>query len=82
LKPKPLPSRSTPPETTAAMVANIGRELAVIEQALGRCRGDREAEPRQTGTWMAHLLICSSALLQNLLAETARRPRRITATEP
>ena len=26
------------------MVNNIGRELAEIEQAIGRCRGDRVAE--------------------------------------
>ena len=64
-------------ETTAAMAANIGRELAEIEQALERCRGDHEAEPRLTGTWMAHLLIGSRALLHNLLIDNARRPGRI-----
>jgi hypothetical protein len=31
-------------ETTEAMVNNIDRELAEIEQAIGRCRGDRVAE--------------------------------------
>jgi hypothetical protein len=69
-------------ETTAVMAANIGRELAEIEQALERCRGDHEAEPRLTGTWMAHLLIGSRALLHNLLIDTARRPRRITTKVP
>jgi len=65
------------------MVANISRELAEIEQALERCRGDQEAEPRLTGTWMAHLLICSRELLHNLLIDHARRPGRIAtkATE-
>ena len=67
--------RATPRETTEAMVRNIGRELAEIEQAIGRCRGDRVAEPRLTGTWMAHLLISSKELLQNLLIDAARRPQ-------
>jgi len=71
------PPIATPRETTEAMVRNIGRELAGIEQAIGRCRGDRTAEPRLTGTWMAHLLISSKELLHNLLIDTARRPRRI-----
>ena len=35
------------------------------------------AEPRLTGTWMAHLLISSKELLHNLLIDTARRPQRI-----
>ena len=61
-------------ETTEAMVRNIGRELADIEQAMKRCRGDAVAEPRLTGTWMAHLLISSRELLQNLLIASARRP--------
>ena len=39
--------------------------------------GDAEGEPRLTGTWMAHLLISSKELLQNLLIDTARRPRQI-----
>ena len=69
-------------ETTAVMAANIGRELDEIEQALERCRGDREAEPRLMGTWMAHLLIGSRALLHSLLIDTARRPRRITTKDP
>ena len=71
------PPRSTPRETTEAMVRNIGRELAEIEQAISRCRGDLMAEPRLTGTWMAHLLISSKELLHNLLIDTARRPQRI-----
>ena len=70
------PPRATPRETTEAMVRNIGRELAEIEQAIGRCRGDRVAEPRLTGTWMAHLLISSKELLHNLLIDTARRPQK------
>jgi hypothetical protein len=66
--------RPTPRETTEAMVRNIGRELMEIEQAIRRCRGDHEAEPRLTGTWMAHLLISSRELLHNLLIDTATRP--------
>jgi hypothetical protein len=71
------PPKPTPRETTETMVRNIGRELAEIKQAIGRSRGDAAAEPRLTGTWMAHLLISSSELLHNLLIDTARRPRRI-----
>ena len=59
------------------MVANISRELTEIAQALERCRGDHEAEPRLTGTWMAHLLICSTELLHSLLIDTAKRPERL-----
>ncbi len=70
--------RSTPRETTEAMVRNIGRELAEIEQRISRCRGDRVAEPRLTGTWMAHLVINGRELLQNLLIDTAKRPGRIS----
>ena len=70
------PPQATPRECTEAIVRNIGRELAEIEQAIGRCRGDRVAEPRLTGTWMAHLMISSNELLHNLLIDTARRPRR------
>ncbi|MFN6132426.1 MAG: hypothetical protein ACK46L_05895 [Synechococcaceae cyanobacterium] len=51
-----------PRETSAAMAHNIDRELAEIEQAIGRCSGDRVAEPRLTGTWMAHLPIRSAAI--------------------
>ncbi len=64
-------------ESTPAMVRHIGRELAEIERAIARCRGDRRAEPLLTGTWMAHLLISSKALLHNLLIDTARRPPRL-----
>ena len=69
-----IPLRPSPRETTEAMVHNIARELAEIEQAIRRCRGDRVAEPRLTGTWLAHLRISSSELLQNLRIESARRP--------
>jgi hypothetical protein len=71
------PPVPTPRETTEAMVHNIGRELAEIEQRISHCRGDRVAEPRLTGTWMAHLLICSTELLHNLLIDTAKRPQRL-----
>jgi len=77
------PPHATPRESTEAMVRNIGRELAEIEQAIGHCRGDRVAEPRLTGTWMAHLLISSNELLINLLIDTARWPRlRAAAPQP
>ena len=71
------PRPPSPRETTEAMVRNIGREMAEIQRAIGRCRGDAVAEPELTGTWMAHLLICSKELLHNLLIDTAPRPRRI-----
>ena len=71
------PPRPTPRETTEAMVRDISRELAEMQQAISRCRGDQEAEPKLTGTWMAHLLISSRELLQNLLIDTARRPQRL-----
>jgi hypothetical protein len=77
VQPKKPPPQPTPRETTEAMVRNIGRELAEIEQRISRCKGDRVAEPRLTGTWMAHLLISSSELLQNLLIDTAKRPQRL-----
>jgi hypothetical protein len=73
------PPHATPRESTEAMVRNIGRELAQIKQAIDHCRGDRVAEPRLTGTWMAHLLISSNELLINLLIDTARRPRLLAA---
>ena len=69
-----MPLRPSPRETTEAMVRNIARELAEIEQAISRCKGDRIAEPRLTGTWLAHLLISSTELLHILLIESARRP--------
>lgn len=64
------------------MVRHIGLELAEIQQAMGRCRGDALAEPRLTGTWMAHLLISSRELLHNLLIDTAGRPRRVEVGLP
>jgi hypothetical protein len=72
-----IPPRPTPRESTEAMVRNIGRELAEIEKGMRGCRGDLVAEPKLTGTWMAHLLISSTELLQNLLIDTARRPQRL-----
>lgn len=64
-------------ESTAVMAANISRELRVIRATLAECRGDRAAEPRITAAALAHLLLCSRELLQNLLIDTASRPRRI-----
>ena len=80
VEPMPTPPRPTPRETTEAMVRNIGRELAEIEQGIGRCRGDLIAEPKLTGSWMAHLLISSRELLQNLLIDTAKKPKRINGS--
>ena len=71
------PLRPTPRETTEVMVRNIGRELAEIEQKVAPWRADALAEPRLTGTWMAHLLISSSELMHNLLIDTAKRPPRL-----
>jgi hypothetical protein len=71
------PNRSFPRESTAVMAVNIGRELKEIRAALAHSRGDLVAEPRITAAAMAHLLLCSQELLQNLLIDTARRPRRI-----
>ena len=71
------PPRSSPRESTALMAANIGRELKEIRAALAHSRGDLVAEPRITAAALAHLLLCSRELLQNLLIDTARRPRRI-----
>jgi len=76
------PPRPTPRETTEAMARNIGRELAEIEQAMARCRGDAVAEARLTGTWMAHLLISSGELLHNLLIDTASRPGLLPPPDP
>ena len=59
------------------MGADIARELAQLRAALAHSRGDRVAEPRITAAALAHLLLCSRELLQNLLIDTARRPRRI-----
>ena len=59
------------------MVRNIERELGEIARAMEHCRGEALAEPRLTGTWMAHLLLCSKELLHNLLIDTAPMPKRI-----
>ena len=77
VEPMQIPPRPTPRENTKAMVCNIDRELAEIEQAIRQCQGDLIAEPKLTGTWMAHLLISSRELLQNLLIDTAKRPQRL-----
>ena len=45
---------ATPRESTEAMVRNIGRELAEIEQAIEHCRGDRVAEPRPRSSGLLH----------------------------
>jgi len=71
------PQAATPCENTKVMVRNIAQELAEIQQAINDCRGDGLAEPRLTGTWLAHLLICSKELLQNLLIDTAKLPPRL-----
>ena len=71
------PPRSAPRESTAMMAANIGREITELRATLAHSRGDWVAEPRITAAVMAHLLLCSSELLQNLLIDSARRPRRI-----
>ena len=77
VEPMQTTSRQTPRESTEAMVRNIDRELAEIEQAIRQSRGDLVAEPKLTGTWMAHLLISSTELLHNLLIDTAKRPHRL-----
>jgi hypothetical protein len=59
VEPMRIPLRPRP-ESTEAMVRNIARELAEIEQAISHCMGDRVAEPRLKGTWLAHLLIESA----------------------
>ena len=71
------PTRPLGRESTAVMAANIGRELKEIRAALANSRGDVVAEPRITAAALAHLLLCSRELLQNLLIDTAKRPRRI-----
>jgi hypothetical protein len=70
------PSRPLRRESTTVMAANIGRELREIRAAHADSRGDLVAEPRITAAALAHLLLCSRELLQNLLIDTARRPRR------
>jgi hypothetical protein len=77
VEPMQIPPPPTPRESTEAMVRNIDRELAEIEQAIRQCRGDLVTEPKLTGTWMAHLLISSTELLHNLLIDTAKRPQRL-----
>ena len=64
-------------ETTEAMVRNIGREVRELRAVLAECRGDVEAEPKITAALMAHLLVSSRELLQNLLIDTGRRPQRL-----
>lgn len=64
-------------ETTAAMAANISRELREIRSALAQCRGHRVEEPRVMAAALAHLVTSSRDLLQNLLIDTARRPKLI-----
>lgn len=66
-------------ETTEAMVRNIGREVRELRAALADCRGDLVEEPKVTAAFMAHLLISSKELVQNLLIDTARRPRSLVA---
>jgi len=66
-------------ESTAQMAVNIGREARELRAALGRCRGDGVAEAKVTAALLAHLLVSSRELLQNLLMDTAWRPRRIEA---
>ena len=72
-----IPPRSTPRESTAEMAANIGREVRELRAALADCRGELVAEPKVTAALMAHLLVSSRELLQNLLIDTARRPQRL-----
>jgi hypothetical protein len=48
------PPHATPRESTEAMVRNIGRELAEIEQAIDHCRGDCVAEPRPRSSGLPH----------------------------
>ena len=64
-------------ESTFEMAANIGREVRELRAALADCRGDLVAEPKVTAALMAHLLVSSRELLQNLLIDTARRPQRL-----
>ncbi|MFN9934498.1 MAG: hypothetical protein ACK55R_16275 [Cyanobacteriota bacterium] len=72
-----MPSRPAPRESTEAVSRSIGREVIEIEPAMAPCHGDAVAEPRLTGSWMAHLLVSSNELLHNLLIDTAKRPQRI-----
>jgi hypothetical protein len=72
-----IPPRSTPRETAEAMVRNISREVRELRAALADCRGELGTEPKFTAALMAHLLVSSRELLQNLLIDTARRPQRL-----
>ena len=62
-------------ESTAQMAANISRDLRELRAALAECRGDRCAEPKVTAGLLAHLLVSGKELLQNLLIDSAQRPR-------
>jgi len=66
-------------ENTEAMAANISREAGELRAALADCRGDRVAEPKITAALLAHLLLSTRELLQNLLIDTARRPGLLMA---
>jgi hypothetical protein len=66
-------------ENTEAMAANISREAGELRAALSDCRGDRVAEPKITAALLAHLLVSTRELLQNLLIDTVRRPRLLMA---
>jgi hypothetical protein len=69
-------------ESTAQMAVNIGREARELRAALAACRGDGVAEAKVMAALLAHLLVSSRELLQNLLMDTARQPRRIEALYP
>jgi hypothetical protein len=60
------------------MTANISREVRELRAALAASRSDRVTEPRVTAALLAHLVVSSRELLQNLLIDMARRPRRIS----
>ena len=66
-------------ENTEAMAANISLEAGELRAALADCRGDRVAEPKITAALLAHLLVSTRELLQNLLIDTVRRPRLLMA---
>jgi hypothetical protein len=77
VEPMQIPPRSSPRETTEAMVRNIGQEVRELRAVLADCRGGLVAEPKVTAALLAHLLVSSRELLQNLLIDTARRPQRL-----
>ena len=64
-------------ESTAQMAANIKHEARELRAALADVRGDLVAEPKVTAALLAHLVVSSAELLQNLLIDTARRPQRL-----